>query len=417
MAGRRQNKKGEGSRPQAAKRGSTARGHGRHHRTGDGAPRAIASGRQRTEKGTRERGWRRFDDERIEKAAASERLQVGASKETLEDVQDAQAYGAKLEGLAAAGIVLEVRRGSFLVELTRPPELPAGAAPCPGVLRAEPRGLMQHFDLGLSSLVAAGDEVDLIVPPVIGNDEEYVAVLTQVRPRRTEFRRLHPSGRAIQTLATNVDQVAIVASAAEPPFRPGFVDRVLCCASACALPARLVLNKIDLGVDESDRELLDVYRGLGVDVFLTSAMTFEGLEGLRAALLGKRTVLCGHSGVGKSSLLGALAPNLAEEIRVGEVSGTTSKGTHTTTHAKLYRLGAFEVIDTPGVREFTPADTDRRNLWGWFPEIAARQGHCGFSDCTHTVEEKCAVLQAVEAGAIHPRRHESYVRIFKTLPG
>jgi len=101
---------------------------------------------------------------------------------------------------------------------------------------------------------------------------------------------------------------------------------------------------------------------------------------------------------------------------VAQVSGRTQKGVHTTTHARLYDLGWAEVMDTPGIREFTPAETDRRNLWAWFPELAARQGQCGFSDCTHTVEQHCAILKAVAAGEIHPRRHESYARIYETLP-
>jgi ribosome biogenesis GTPase len=227
---------------------------------------------------------------------------------------------------------------------------------------------------------------------------------------------MHPSGRAIQTLSANVDRIVIVSSADEPPFRPGFVDRVLVCALSSHLPAALVLNKSDLGVKPADQELLQVYRDLDVDVLVTSALKGEGLEALRNLLSSGRTVLCGHSGVGKSSLLIALDPQRDGEIRVGEISDYTGRGTHTTTHAKLYQFPWGETIDTPGIREFTPADTDRKNLWGWFPEIAARRDACGFSDCTHLHEKNCAVLTALAQGEIHPRRHESYARIYETLP-
>ncbi|MBE7465017.1 MAG: ribosome small subunit-dependent GTPase A [Planctomycetes bacterium] len=417
MAGRKHSAKSSGGgRPQAPKRGRQgARGHGLHHKQGDGTPRNLASGRGRNEKGVRERGWSKLEDEQAADTVSFERLSVGSSKERVQEVEDAAGYGVDLQGFAARGTVLEVRRGTFLLELTQPPQLPPDAAPCPRIVRTEPRGAMQHFDLGLSSLVAAGDEVEVIVPPVSGN-LEYVAMLTRVLPRKSAFRRVHPSGRAIQVLAANIDQVLIVASAAEPPFRPGFVDRILACALSSALPAKLIVNKLDLGLKEDDLELLDVYRGLGVEVLLTSATRGDGLDAFRAWLTGKCSVLCGHSGVGKSSLLRTVAPEIAGEIRVGEVSGYTSKGTHTTTHARLYRLPDGALIDAPGVREFTPVDTDRRNLWGWFPEIAALQGRCQFNDCTHTVEQGCAVLAAVAAGTIHPRRHESYVRIYKTLP-
>ena len=255
---------------------------------------------------------------------------------------------------------------------------------------------------------------------------ETYAILLKTLPRRSEFRRLHPSGRAMQTLAANIDQVAIVASTAEPDFRPGFVDRVLVCAASSNLSAALVLNKIDMGIKPADAELLDVYRSIGHTVFLTSnfdpVLGAPGLAELKAWMGGKRTVLSGHSGVGKSSLMLALDPSLnVATVRTGAVSTQTGKGTHTTTHARLFEVDFHdgtraEIVDTPGVREFTPADTDRQNLWGWFPEIAKLQGQCTYADCVHLKEKGCAVLAALERGEIHPRRHHSYARIYDTLP-
>lgn len=401
-------------RPQAPKKdGGFGRGHGMHHRRGDGAPRRIGTGRKRIDERHRERDWADRDDDELEDLPASQRMKVQG--ERLEHLSEASGRGADLDGLRAPGTVVELQKGCCLVHLHVTPELPSGWRPLPPLLRCIPRGMLKKFDLGLASLVAVGDTVDVIIPLTLGN-EAYEAMVERVAPRRSEFRRLHPSGRAIQTLSANVDRIVIVASADAPPFRPGFVDRVLVCALSSHLPAVLVLNKSDLGVKAADEELLAVYRGLGVEVLVVSALKGEGLEALRARLRVGRSVLCGHSGVGKSSLLTALAPELHDEIRVGEISGYTGRGTHTTTHARLYQLSWGEVIDTPGIREFTPADTDRKNLWGWFPEIAARREACGFSDCTHLHEDRCAVLSAVARGEIHPRRHESYARIYETLP-
>ncbi|MCW8133507.1 MAG: ribosome small subunit-dependent GTPase A [Planctomycetota bacterium] len=415
MAGRRHsNPEQGGGRSQKPKhvRGF-ARGHGMHHRPGGGAPKSFGSGRLRDNHEHRERSYRRFDDEKLADLPAEQRQATLRAR--LESGDDANIFGAPIQGPRARGTVVEVRKGHFLTELREAPEMPPGTTPLPEYLHTVLRGTLEQFDRGLASLVASGDEVEVVVPPVHG-DETYEAVLTRVFPRTSEFRRLHPSGRSIQTIAANVQQVLVVASAAEPLFRPGFVDRLHVCALSCDLPIALVLNKTDLGVPEDVEEMLAVYAKLGLPIVRTSAETGAGLDGLRKLVSGKRSVFCGHSGVGKSSLLAALEPDFDGYITVGEVSTYTSKGTHTTTHARLYHVDDGELIDAPGVREFTPADTDRKNLWAWFPEIAGRRAGCNFSDCTHTVEKGCAILAAVEAGEIHSRRHESYVRMYQTLP-
>ena len=437
MGGRRSQSSGDGGRREQApkKAHGFARGHGAHHRhqAGKGAPHRMGSGKDRTGGDARVKEFGRLQDDALADLTNLER--TSEVERRLQNLEDAGGFGAAMEGSLARGLVVEVVRGNFL---TRMLPLPADAAPQataltwkPGdILRTFTRGTLQQFDTGLSSLVAAGDEIELIVPPSEGEhalvQHALHGILTRVLPRRSEFRRMHPSGRSIQTLAANVDQVIIVTSTAQPDFRAGFVDRVFVCAAACNLPVALVLNKIDLGIPEEVVELANVYRGLGIPVLEVSASCPElgaaALDTLRATLAGRRTIFTGHSGVGKSSLLLALDPALTEDqIRIGEVSAQSGKGLHTTTHARLLtaRLasGALaEVIDTPGVREFTPADTDRRNLWGWFPELVRLQGQCAFADCTHTVEQNCAVLAAVERGEIHPRRHQSYVRIYQTLP-
>jgi ribosome biogenesis GTPase len=425
-----------GRREQAPKKvRGFARGHGVHHRhrPGRGAPRPFGSGRNRTEEGTRLQSIGRMGDEALEELANAESPEDLDKR--LEELGAAGDFGAKLEGASARGLVLEVRKGNFLTRILTARETPAACEQRtwkPGeVLRTFVRGTLQQFDLGLASMVAPGDVIEVVVPPQAAETElvqtQLHAILTKVLPRRNEFRRLHPSGRSIQTLAANLDRVIIVASAAEPEFRPGFVDRVLVCAMSCDIPVALVLNKTDLGVQTRDEKLLDVYRQLNLQVLKISVADPAAPQGdfpqLEQLLVGKRTLLTGHSGVGKSTILLALDSSLTPEtIRIGEVSSRTHKGAHTTTHAKLYELRGgstghpTQVIDTPGVREFTPADTDRRNLWGWFPEIARLQGQCAFANCSHTIEKGCAVLAALERGEIHPRRHQSYVRIYETLP-
>lgn len=371
----------------------------------------LGAGRRRGAEGVRERPWRRLEGDELADLPARGKTQTPDRLEALESLRR---FGAALPGARAAGRVVEVQRGACLVELFPAPETSA-AGLRPAVLRAAPRGLLEQFDLGMACLAAAGDEVEVVARPVQGA-EECEAVLAEVKPRRSEFRRVHPSARALQTLAANVTQVAVVASAGEPPFRPGFVDRVWTCAIASNLPALLVCNKLDLGLRDEDRELLEVYRRLGLKVLETSTRTGSGLDLLRAALTGQATVLCGHSGVGKSSLVAALAPEHAERVRVGEVSTRTQKGQHVTSHPRLYSFSGGWVVDTPGLREFTPAGVDRRNLWSFFPEIAACREACAFPNCTHAVEAGCEVLKAVAEGRIHPRRHESYLRLLHTLP-
>ncbi len=427
MSGRKSHGGKGGGREQTPKQArGNARGHGAYHRheRGRDAPRRIASGKDRTMDVVRHQGFSRLQDDALADLTRIEKKSEVENR--IEESGDSAGFGADLQGLRARGTVVEVRKGNFLTRIDEPK--PDGET-LPRILRTIVRGALQHFDLGLSSLVAPGDLVELIVPPSAGEKQlfqtEAYGVLLRALPRRSEFRRLHPSGRAIQTLAANVDQLAIIASTAEPDFRPGFVDRVLVCAASSNLPAALILNKIDMGVSDKDRELLDVYRGLDLPVFLTSTLDktlgAEGLDALKKFMSGKRTVLSGHSGVGKSSLMLALDNSLnAETVRTGAVSTQTGKGTHTTTHARLFEVdfhdGAHtEIVDTPGVREFAPADTDRQNLWGWFPEIAKLQGHCTYADCTHIKEKGCAVLAALERGEIHPRRHRSYVRIYETL--
>jgi ribosome biogenesis GTPase len=212
--------------------------------------------------------------------------------------------------------------------------------------------------------------------------------------------------------AANVDVLVVVASAAKPAFKPGLVDRYLIAAEVGGVEAVLCFNKVDL-VDAEPPEL-QAYRDLGVHVIKTSCETGEGLNELRAALRGKMSIFAGHSGVGKSSLLNALQPDLDLETR--EISEATKKGKHTTTTARLYQLDdGIRVIDTPGIRALGLWEVSPEEVAYYFPEIAEHGAGCKFRDCTHTHEPKCAVREAVETGAISRHRFESFQRIRESL--
>ncbi len=238
-----------------------------------------------------------------------------------------------------------------------------------------------------------------------------------VEPRKSRLFRVHPQDEGkplprLQVLAANVDQVAIVASLREPDLRPGLVDRYLVGAAVSEIPALLVLNKVDLEPGSTPEEA--TWRALGLRVFRTSAALGEGIEELRAAMAGKRTVLGGHSGVGKSSLMAALDPDL--EVIVSDVNPITGKGRHTTSSAHLLRLaGGIEVVDTPGIREFALAGLDADDVGLYFPEIAALAAGCHYPLCAHLHEPRCSVRAAVDDGRVARFRFESYEKIRKSL--
>lgn len=213
-------------------------------------------------------------------------------------------------------------------------------------------------------------------------------------------------------LAANVDQVLIVSAAADPPFNPALMDRLLVVVEWSRLSAGLVVNKCDLV--EREPAQLAAYRAMGYAVFPVSARTGAGLDELRAALRVRTSVVTGHSGVGKSSLLNALEPGLL--LKVGAVNEVSGRGTHTTTGAVRVDLAdGGAVIDTAGVREFGLFKIPARELTWLFRDLAAVAPGCRYPDCSHTHEPGCAVQPAVEAGRIAAFRFDSYLKIRESL--
>lgn len=237
------------------------------------------------------------------------------------------------------------------------------------------------------------------------------AVIVEVEPRRNAFSRRAAGGRPEeQVVAANLDQVVLVTALADPPFRAGLVDRVLCQAEHSGIPARLVLNKVDLGSrGEADAIVAD-YGSAGYPAHVVCARSGDGVDAVRHACLARRSLFIGHSGVGKSTLLNRLVPGAA--LLAGAVNLKTGKGRHTTTAALLLRgEPGLELIDTPGMRAF--------GLWGIGPgdleqswvEFRRHLGLCRFGDCRHVKEPGCALREAVAAGTVPARRYESFLKL------
>ena len=234
-------------------------------------------------------------------------------------------------------------------------------------------------------------------------------VIERVEPRHGVLTRA--SRRREHVLVANIDQLVIVMSLVEPNLKPHLIDRYLAAAQQGDLKPVLCLNKSDLADAIELQSLIGLYAQLGVPVFLCSARTGAGVDRLREQLRGRSTVFSGQSGVGKSSLLNAIQPELA--LAVKSVSEVNQKGRHTTTYSQLIKLnfGGW-VVDTPGVRQLSLWQARPEEMEGYFPEFRPFVPLCGFPDCTHTHETSCAVKDAVARRFITSRRYHSYLGLF-----
>jgi ribosome biogenesis GTPase len=253
------------------------------------------------------------------------------------------------------------------------------------------------------SVVACGDRVRILP----GRGDE--GVIERVEPRYGVLTRAS-RGRQ-QVLVANVDQVVIVVSLVEPELKPHLIDRYLASAAQGRIAPIVCLNKVDL-IDPADYQpIVGLYSQLGIPVLLTSALDGTSIARLRRRLDGRQTVFSGQSGVGKSSLLNAVQPGLG--LRVREVSEVNQKGKHTTTTAELIHLesGGW-VVDTPGIRQFGLWDLMPEEMEGFFPEFRPFVGLCGYPDCSHTHEDRCAIKDAAIRGLINESRYTSYLGMF-----
>ncbi len=273
------------------------------------------------------------------------------------------------------------------------------------VYQCATRRLLKTLSTDQRHVVAAGDRV--LFRPVPGSQPRE-GFVERVEPRHGCLCRA-VRGRQ-QVLVANVDQLAIVASAAEPRLKPNLIDRLLVAAEKGGVRPVVCINKIDLVDPARLQPLVGVYSQMGYEVLLLSAKTGFGVDCFRRALVGRENVVVGQSGVGKSSLLNAIDPSL--QLRVQPVSEENEKGKHTTTTAQLFPLvcGGY-AVDTPGIRQFQLWDVIPAEVAGFFRDLRPYVSSCRFPNCTHTHEDGCAVKNAVADGWLDERRYESYCHL------
>ncbi|NVJ86947.1 MAG: ribosome small subunit-dependent GTPase A [Algoriphagus sp.] len=280
------------------------------------------------------------------------------------------------------------------------------------IIQARLKGKFKQDDLKLTNPISVGDWVEMDAE--VGQP---TAVIRAILPRenyviRKSTRKQHFS----HIIASNLDQAMLLITMEQPRTSFGFIDRFLVSTESFRIPAILVVNKMDLyGETEKGKKWLkdlhEIYEPLGYSILEISASEDEDLSAsFRALLEGKSTLISGHSGVGKSTLLNKLIPKASQPTQ--QVSKFSSKGVHTTTFAELFELPwGGDLIDTPGIKEFGILDIEENELSHYFPEMRAFLGQCKFHNCRHVNEPGCMVRQKLEEGLIHPSRYMSYLNI------
>lgn len=282
----------------------------------------------------------------------------------------------------------------------------------PGGKRTDCRikGIFRTKGITTTNPLAVGDIVDFEMEP-----EQETGIIINLQQRKNYIiRKSINLSKQGQIIASNLDQAVLVVTLASPRTSLGFIDRFLVTAEAYNVPAMLIYNKLDLFSEEGLKILADykaIYEKIGYPCYEVSALEGTNIEEVSGFLKNKITLFSGHSGVGKSSLINALLPELA--LRTHHVSDWSDKGMHTTTFAEMFELpqGGF-IIDTPGIRELGIIDIEKQELNHFFPEMRARLNNCRFNNCRHINEPGCAVLKALETNEIEPSRYESYLSIY-----
>ncbi|MCH7402908.1 ribosome small subunit-dependent GTPase A [Belliella kenyensis] len=287
-----------------------------------------------------------------------------------------------------------------------------------GLVKSRLRGKFKQDNLKLTNPIAVGDFVE-----VCQEADQPTWTIDEILPRenyiiRKSTRKSHFS----HIIASNIDQAFLIVTIRNPRTSLGFIDRFLVSTESFRIPTTIIVNKMDMVEKEKDLDYLqdihEIYEPLGYPVIETVAIDEDGLGDVFDSLLqGKTTLLSGHSGVGKSTLLNRLIPKAAQATQ--EISKFSAKGVHTTTFAEMFSLeehGGY-VIDTPGIKEFGILDIDEFELSHYFPEMRQYLGQCKYNNCKHLNEPGCVVLEKLEEGYIHPYRYDSYVNILHEEDG
>lgn len=268
------------------------------------------------------------------------------------------------------------------------------------------QGKLRLEEIKENNPIAIGDRVELL----LDRDD---ASIEEIKPRDNHIlRQSVKKASHSQVLAANVDQVLLMATLKHPRTSLGFIDRFLVSAESFRIPQLIVFNKKDLFAPEDGiliNTLQQLYTAIGVTVLTISAKDDEDIEGVKSLLTNRTTLVAGHSGVGKSTLLNRLSPQIRQSV--SEVSDFTNKGTHTTTFAEMFTIddNTF-IIDTPGIKEWGLVEMEQQEISDYFPEMRELRLECKFgSRCLHLAEPKCRVRRAVEAGTVSVSRYTSYV--------
>src|SRR5690606_963232 len=272
------------------------------------------------------------------------------------------------------------------------------------------KGIFRTQGIKTTNPIAVGDRVEFEI-----EQGQQSAVITKLEPRKNYIiRRSVNLSKQTQIICANLDLALLVVTLASPPTSTGFIDRFLVTAEAYGIPAALVFNKLDLFSDEGLEilaEYIAIYENLGYPCFTVSALDKENIETLNEVLKDKITLISGHSGVGKSTLINAIIPG--SDLKTGNISDWSDKGKHTTTFAEMIDLPfGGKLIDTPGIRELGIVDIEPQELSHYFPEMRNLLNQCKFHNCRHINEPGCAVLDALENGGIEPSRYDSYLSIY-----
>ena len=279
---------------------------------------------------------------------------------------------------------------------------------------ARMKGVFKIDEITSTNPVSVGDKVEIDEE----NETENTALITKIYDRINYINRQSPRAKYQQhIIAANIDLSLLLATLKEPRTSQGFIDRFLVASEMYHVPSIIVFNKADLHKrkeDEKFQQLKTMYERIGYKVFLISVNSNMGIDELKKELKNKITLISGHSGVGKSSLLNLIFPEL--KLKTQDVSGWSGKGLHTTTFAEMFDLpSGGGIIDTPGMREFGLIDVTKQELSHYFPEMRERLVNCQFNNCQHINEPGCAIKEAVVNGEINEDRYVSYVNILDSI--
>ena len=276
------------------------------------------------------------------------------------------------------------------------------------VIECRLKGKIRLDDRKTTNPVAVGDIVD-VERSLDGNNQ-----IANIHPRKNYIiRKSINLSKQAHIIASNLDQALLVATIVAPRTSLGFIDRFLVTAEAYGIPAKIIFNKKDVLDDEMlslQKEIMDLYTNIGYECFSVSSFDKQDIEFLKTLLKDKITLMSGHSGVGKSTLVNAIEPNL--DLKIGDISSTHLKGMHTTTFAQLFPLSfGGDIIDSPGIKELGLVEMKTEEVGHYFLEIQKLSANCKFNNCLHVNEPHCAIIKGVEEGVISSERYQSYLGI------